>query len=222
MNAKELADTLKLDITQVTGKLRRHGIKAVNGSPLSQEAIALVCETYQKEYTGRSKATNVAAARLLRQLDAEARAKALLISEGEQVEDEQEQPGGFSDWAKVAAISPLPVLGLVASYGVFSFALHFVPFWMALLEAASFEVIYIALAALSGLDEGQRRRAKVVSLGALIVSVAYGSIAAALHLVGGDTMESLPLSWVITFAALHGIPVPVLAYAVANLLLHRK
>lgn len=218
MNTQDLAKELKIDVGAVRSKLRREGFTPVNGSSIPDKYIALVCETYKRPYRGRSRETIAAAKKILRSIGPAAKGEALIVKHSEPVTDESP----VTNWAKIAAIAPLPLLGLVASYAVFCFALYFVPFWMALLEGASFEVIYISLAALTGLDPAQRKRARIVSRAALIVSCTYGSIAWGLHLMGGNPMENLPLVWIAVFAVLHGVPIPVLADAVANLLLHRK
>lgn len=125
------------------------------------------------------------------------------------------------DWARIAAVLPLPTLGLVASYGVFSFARIFVPWPMAAMEAISFEVVYIALAAVKGLDEDQQKRARQISVGALVVSALYGSLAALFHRMP-QVLDQLDFGFDLALSILHGFPVPLLAYLVATLLIHRK
>lgn len=124
-------------------------------------------------------------------------------------------------WRKVAPNAPLPMLGLAASYGVYFFAKHFSPTWVAISEAAAFEMTYIGLAALEGLTEEQRQRANWVSIAAVGVSVIYNTIAAAIH-QRPDILEDLSLGWLWAVSIIHGAPLAILAYLVADLLFHRN
>lgn len=123
-------------------------------------------------------------------------------------------------WREILAVLPLPMLGLAASYGVYFFASNFSPTWVAISEAASFELTYIGLAALRGLSPDQRKKATGVSIGAVAVSVLYNSIAAAIH-QRPEILEDLPLYWLWIVSVIHGAPLAVLAYLVADLLFHR-
>ena len=76
---------------------------------------------------------------------------------------------------------PLPMLALAASYGVYQFALLFVPWWVALIQAAAFETTYLGLAMIESETAEQRRRATAISVGAVVVSVLYNSLAGYLH-----------------------------------------
>lgn len=124
------------------------------------------------------------------------------------------------DWRGVFAVLPLPMLALAASYGVYSYNLLFVPLWVAVVSAAAYEATYISLAVLMGLDERQRRRARAISAGAVIVSVLYNSLAGLFHR-RPDVLDALPLWADAVLAALHGLPLAIVAYLVADLLLHR-
>jgi hypothetical protein len=217
MNVQELATTLNVEERTIRGKLEKAGAKVLNGSPVGPEWIAYVCEEYKSKRKGRAVATNVAARQILSSLSGQDVAKATAIKHSAPAEAEPRQ----RDWADYLALAPLPILGLVASYGVFSFAAMFVPMGMAVVEAVSFEAIYIALAAIQGLNDAQQERAKKVSIGALIVSALYGSLAAVFHL-SPVIRETMPLAGEISMAVLHGVPVPLLAYHMANLLLHRE
>jgi hypothetical protein len=124
-------------------------------------------------------------------------------------------------WEKVLAVLPLPMLGLAASYGVYYFAAFFTPTWVAIGEAAAFELTYIGLSASKGLNEKQQKRAGQVALGAVSVSVVYNSLAGAMHL-SPDWFENLQPAYIWLLSVLHGFPLAVLAYQVALLLLHRK
>lgn len=218
MNIQELASTLQVEERTIRGKLESAGLVVVNGSSVGPEWVAYVCEEYKKKRKGRPVATNAAARAIIANLSGQdvAKATAIRYSAPQEAAEPHQR-----DWADYLALAPLPILGLVASYGVFSFAAMFVPTGMAVVEAISFEAIYIALAAIQGLDEAQQARAKKVSIGALVVSALYGSLAAVFHL-SPAVRETMPLAGEISMAILHGVPVPLLAYHMANLLLHRQ
>lgn len=124
----------------------------------------------------------------------------------------------FTDWL---AMAPLPMLGLAASYGVFYFADYFVPTWVAVAEAAAFELTYIGLAAMRNLKEKQRKYAQKVSLGAVMVSIIYNTVAGGLH-QDPNLLMDLPRFWFWMISILHGAPLALLAYLVADLLFHQK
>ena len=120
-------------------------------------------------------------------------------------------------WRTIAARAPLPLLALSAAYGVFTFQALFVPAWVALLSAAAFEVTYLSLAFTPTRDT---RRATVISVAAVVVSVLYNTLSSLFHLRPA-LLADRPLWADVTLAALHGAPLAVVAYAVADLLLHR-
>lgn len=124
-------------------------------------------------------------------------------------------------WRDVLATLPLPMLGLAASFGVFYFASNFVPVWFAIIEAAAFELTYIGLSAVKGLDEKQRKKALGVAIGAVLVSVIYNTISAALH-QQPDLLQDLSPIWFWTVSLIYGAPIAILGFLVADLLLHRK
>jgi hypothetical protein len=113
------------------------------------------------------------------------------------------------------------MLALAASYGVYSFALLFVPAPVAIVQAAAFELTYVGLAVLIGLDERQRGRAGLISIGAVVVSILYNSLAGFFHRRPDALAE---LAWWADgiLSALHGAPLALVAYFVADLLLHRE
>lgn len=128
-------------------------------------------------------------------------------------------------WRKVFAVLPLPMLGVAASYGVYSFALLFVPAWVAVVQAAAFELTYIGLAVHLGLSEGQRQRARWISGGAVAVSILYNSLAGLFHrqpalLAQGEGWGVIVRDVLLSIA--HGLPLALVAYFVADLLLHRS
>jgi hypothetical protein len=126
-----------------------------------------------------------------------------------------------ANWRGVLAGLPLPMLALAASYGVYSFALLFVPAWVAIIQAAAFELTYVGLAVLIGLDGEQRRRAGLISYGAVGVSIIYNSMAGFFHRQA-DALAALPWWGDAILSALHGAPLALVAYFVADLLLHRE
>jgi hypothetical protein len=124
------------------------------------------------------------------------------------------------DWRRFFAILPLPMLGLAASYGVYRFALMFVPAWVAVVQAGAFEATYLGLA-LVQVDELQRRRAQYIGAGAVIVSILYNSIDGLFHLRPA-LLVGRPLWADVALAVLHGAPLAWVSYLVANLLLHAE
>lgn len=122
-------------------------------------------------------------------------------------------------WRSILAHLPLPMLGLAASYGVYSFALLFVPQFFALAQAAAFELTYIGLAVVDAPELARRSRAARISVAAVAVSVVYNSAAGYFHrnplaLSGLSFWEELGL------AVVHGAPLAITAYFVADFLLH--
>lgn len=119
-------------------------------------------------------------------------------------------------WRDTLARAPLPMLALAAAYGVYSFQLLFTPAWVALVSAAAFELTYIALAFVGTPDP---RRATAISVAAVVVSVAYNTLAA-LFARRPALLADTPLWGDVALAVLHGLPLAVVAYNVAALLLH--
>jgi hypothetical protein len=96
-----------------------------------------------------------------------------------------------------------------------------VPDVVAVVQAAAFELTYIGLAVTRSLDATQRKRATMISVGAVVASIVYNTLAGWFHrqpqlLSGGDD-----ISWLM-FAILHGAPLAWVAYLVADLLLHSE
>ncbi len=118
--------------------------------------------------------------------------------------------------AKIA----LPLLAFPASYCVYVFAQEFVPFWVAIIEAAAFELTYIGLALIGNMNTNQRTLAKNVSVGAVVISIIYATIAAAIHLQPG-IMNGISgyLFW--GAAALYGTPLALLGYHLSKLLFNK-
>lgn len=126
------------------------------------------------------------------------------------------------NWKNIFSRLPLPMLAIAASYGVYQFASLYVPWWVALAQAAAFELVYISLAIQENLPDKLRKRATAISLGAVAVSILYNSISGYLH--RNDLL--LDGTWRVAFeiimAVLHGAPLAGLAYLVSNLLLHTE
>jgi len=122
-------------------------------------------------------------------------------------------------WRALLARIPLPMLALAASYGVYSFNRLFVPVWVALVSAAAFELTYVGLAVWDAGDAAQRHRARAISLGAVGVSVIYNTLAGLAHRAP-DVFDGLPRTIEIALALLHGAPLAIVAFLVADLLLH--
>lgn len=122
-------------------------------------------------------------------------------------------------WRAVLARLPLPMLALAASYGVYSFALLFVPPWVAIVQAAAFEITYIGLAAQRDMPRAARERAGAISVGAVLVSILYNTLAGLFHRNPAWLVDLWwPHEW--GLALLHGAPLAWVAYLVADLLLH--
>jgi hypothetical protein len=124
-------------------------------------------------------------------------------------------------WREILARLPLPMLALAASYGVYSYALLFVPEWVAVIQAAAFEATYIGLAVTRGLNPQQRQKATLISVTAVVVSVVYNSLAGMFHrqpelLQNADRLLNSGLAF------LHGAPLAIVAYYVSDLLLHSE
>ena len=117
------------------------------------------------------------------------------------------------------AAAPLPMLALAASYGVYSFNVLFVPQWVALVSAAAYELTYVGLAVVQ-VQNDQRVRARWISLGAVVVSIAYNTLAGLFHREPA-LLDGAPLWANVALALLHGAPLAWVAFLVADLLLHR-
>lgn len=115
----------------------------------------------------------------------------------------------------------LPMLALAASYGVFKYAELYVPSWVAFIQAAAFEAVYLGLAIAPNFSTYQQRRASAISGGAVVASVLYNTLAGLFHRIPLEQFN-LPVYGELAFAALHGLPLAWVAYLVADLLLHSQ
>jgi hypothetical protein len=122
------------------------------------------------------------------------------------------------DWRAVLSRAPLPMLALAASHGVYSYNLLFVPVWVALVSAAAFELTYCGLSVVT-LTADQQPRARRIAASAVVVSVIYNTLAGLFHR-RPDLLSGLPLALDVALAILHGLPLAIVAYSVAHLLLH--
>lgn len=124
-----------------------------------------------------------------------------------------------NNWRTILARLPLPMLALAASWGVYSFAALYVPTPIAIVQAAAFELTYVGLAITRDLTPEQRKRATGISIGAVVVSVLYNSIDG-FFARNPTALAQLPWWGEAIGAVLHGAPLAVVAYLVADLLLH--
>lgn len=122
----------------------------------------------------------------------------------------------MKQWHDHIASLALITLASSAAWGVYQFQLLFTPWWVALLSAASFEMVYIALATIRTTD---RRRAQAVTRAAVAVSVLY-NVASSLFHLRPDILTFAPLWLHLALAGSHGVPLAIVAYNVAILKLH--
>jgi FtsZ-binding cell division protein ZapB len=122
-------------------------------------------------------------------------------------------------WREILSRSSLPFLGLAASYGVYSFTIHYVNIVFAIITAAAFELVYVGLSVAKDLDERQRRRARLISMSAVGVSACFNWMAGVIDTNPG-WFEGLTLGQKTLLAFLHGAPLSLLGYFVADLLMH--
>lgn len=122
-------------------------------------------------------------------------------------------------WRAIFTRLPLPMLALAASYGVYRFSSFFVPMWVAVIQAAAFEATYLGLSATRDLTEDGRRRARWISVGAVVVSIIYNSLAG-LFDRNPEWITDMAIWAEWTLAIMHGLPLALVAYLVADLLLH--
>lgn len=123
------------------------------------------------------------------------------------------------NWRHFLSQWSLPMLALPASYGVYFFASHVIPEFFAVAEACAFEMTYIGMALAKGKNPDKKKRFDRVAMGAVMVSIIYNTITAAAHL--DPTLLKNPdiiKLWIL--AILHGFPLAILGYQVANLLYH--
>jgi hypothetical protein len=122
-------------------------------------------------------------------------------------------------WRTLLSHAPLPMLALAASYGVYQYALLFVPQWVAIAQAAAFEATYIGLAVVRVPEVDRRKRARRISFAAVAVSVVYNSAAGYFHR-NPDALMGLSFGEELGLAIAHGAPLAIVAFLVADLLLH--
>jgi len=122
------------------------------------------------------------------------------------------------DWRSWIGRGALPLLALSAAWGVYQYNLLFVPWWVAACSALAFEAVYVALAIAPTAND---RRALAVALAAVGVSVAYNTLSALFHR-RPELLDAPPIWADVALAALHGVPLAMVAYNVAALLLHSQ
>ena len=123
----------------------------------------------------------------------------------------------IEDFISLLPILPLPTLGIAASYGVYHFAKHFSPTWVAVFEAVGFELVYIGLSTLRDVPDKFRSRLVGVSIGAVVVSIVYNSLSALLCL-NPSLFVGLHFGWQLVISIAHGAPIALLGYFVADLI----
>jgi len=124
-------------------------------------------------------------------------------------------------WRGILARLPLPMLAIPASYGVYEFTALFVPVWVAIIQAAAFETVYVGLAAYDNLSKADKGRALAISGFAVVASVAYNTLAGMFRLDDNLLRVWKQDIWGVTIlSALHGVPLALLAFLVSNFTLH--
>lgn len=132
-------------------------------------------------------------------------------------------------WRRLFAAAPTPMTGIAASYGVFAFNVLFVPWWVAVIEAAAFETVYIGLPALDNLTPAQHAKAKAVAMAAGWISFTQNLLSAFFYTpVGVKALDGITGSslWIaapfyLALAAAHASMVWI-GYHAAILLFHRN
>lgn len=125
-------------------------------------------------------------------------------------------------WRGILARLPLPMLAIPASYGVYEFTALFVPTWVAIMQAAAFETVYVGLAAYDKLTNADKWRAMGISVFAVAASVVYNTLAGYFHRSPQALVSWESVWWGgLVLAALHGVPLALLAFFVSNFTLHR-
>src|SRR5262245_10478842 len=123
------------------------------------------------------------------------------------------------DIRAILARLPLPLLALAASYGVYSYALLFVPQSIAIIQAAAFELTYIGLAVERGLVGMPAKRARLISVGAVLASIIYNTLAGWFLARPELLTNADQLAW-LALAILHGAPLAWVAYLISDVILH--
>jgi hypothetical protein len=132
-------------------------------------------------------------------------------------------------WRDFLARLPLPMLALGASYGVyqFNYDLQYVPQWVAIVIASSFELTYLGLSVIKDLPSELRLRARRIAQGAVGVSIIYNVLGGLFtrnpqllteSYNWGQHTGKIALEFVL--AATHGVPLALVAFLVADLVLH--
>jgi hypothetical protein len=124
------------------------------------------------------------------------------------------------NYRSIFALLALLTLALSASYGVYTFQVLFVPEWVAITSAASFELTYIGLA-LAEITLSSKQRAMLISLGAVAVSIIYNSLSAFVHLAP-NLLDKSNIYVAGALALLHGLPLALVAFFVADLIIHQQ
>jgi hypothetical protein len=124
-------------------------------------------------------------------------------------------------WRWLLGRLPLPMLALAASHGVYSFGTLYMPWYFALISALAFELTYCGLAVAELHSTDERKRARNISVGAVVVSILYNAVAAYFHR-NPTALVDMPWYAEVALAFLHAAPLATVAYLVASLLLHSE
>jgi hypothetical protein len=118
---------------------------------------------------------------------------------------------------KYITLLPIALLALSASYGIYSFSLLFVPWYIAAVTALAFELTYCTLVFIDS------SKARPVSIMAVIVSVLW-NVGHSLFVLYPESLDIVHNSLWLSFflSVIHGVPLATLAYLVADVSLHNK
>ena len=220
----QLSKELNVGSPSLRAQAKRLGVNLRNEF-LSAKDLHSLLVVYSKARKGRNDDTVKAANSLLKGTTKPVLSKPKAITKInaviEKVEPVKENTVSKSKLLQILPVLPIPMLGLAASYGVYFFSRVFVPDPVAIIEAMAFELVYIGLATMDDLDDSKKKEALIVSIGAVIVSIVYNTLAGALE-VNKDLFSELTTGWFWMIAVIHAVPVPVLAFLMSRLKFHHK
>ncbi|QDP50395.1 MAG: hypothetical protein Unbinned5350contig1001_10 [Prokaryotic dsDNA virus sp.] len=129
------------------------------------------------------------------------------------------------DWRFWLVRLPLPMFGLIMSYGVYYFPLSLgVPVWVCVGGAMSLEMTYLGLTAMDQLGKEEKEKANSIAKMAVALSMFYNTVSIMIHVVdirGGNLIGDLHWGLILIFAVSHSC-LALLAYRVGNLILHKR
>lgn len=124
------------------------------------------------------------------------------------------------DWGKIVPMAAMLTLSFGASVGVYVIMRQFAGPIVSAINASSFELTYLGLALADKNTAKARQLATNVSIGAVIVSILM-NVSAGLLIKYPALAGSTNIAWVIYLAVLHGVPLALLAYFMAALIIHK-